>query len=624
MKEIESSDGISGRAERISHILDSRVLAGVQKPGRYTGGEPGCVGPSWEGTAASMLLAFPDAYEVGMSHLGFKILYDIINRRPGWRAERAFSPWPDMERAMRKNGIPLYGLESKAPASDFDAIGITLQYELCYTNVLQLLDLAGLKLKASERQEDDPFIIGGGACASNPEPMAEFFDAFLIGDGEEAIGEIMSVLGRRRAGTVGKQEALRELAAIPGMYVPSLNEPGSLVIRRRVLKDLGSSPAFLSREVMPLIECVHDRAVVEVMRGCERGCRFCQAGYINRPVRERMPEELRKAAVAAVERGGYDEASLLSLSTADYSGITELVDMLAPELACKAAAVSLPSLRIDAFSIELARKVSQHRRTGLTFAPEAGTQRMRDIINKGVSEEDLITAAGAAFEAGWEQIKLYFMIGLPFETLEDIDGIAALTMKVLMLARAKASEKGRDPSRAKVNVSVGTLVPKPHTPFQWLGQERTEVTEAKKSRLKSALRRRDITISFSDPFTSKLEALLARGGRNLSEVIAKAYAFGARFDGWGECVMPGHWFKALEETGLDLDIEASRSFPREESLPWSHIDTGVEVGFLLQELDKAREGSLTEDCRIAGCYACGACGGGIENVIAFPGGADGR
>lgn len=604
--------------ETIRRRLEQRILPMVQKPGRYAGGELGAIGADWDNTKASILLAFPDAYEVGMSYLGFKILYDLVNSHEGWRAERAYSPWPDMERAMKNESVPLYGLESLSPAKRFDAIGITLQYELSYTNVLQLIDLSGMRLRSSERGEEDPLVIGGGSCTVNPEPLAEFFDAFLIGDGEEAMGEIMGILEMRRSRTISKKQALEALSALEGFYVPAVHDPSSVSIRRRVLDDLERFPAALSNEVVPFVECVHDRTVVEVMRGCERGCRFCQAGYINRPVRERKASTVRAAALESSAKCGYDEVSLLSLSTADYSAIGPLVDRMAPELAEKGVAVSLPSLRIDAFSIELARKVGTHRKTGLTFAPEAGTQRMRDIINKGVTEEDLMSAARAAFEAGWEQVKLYFMIGLPFEALEDVEGIADLAFKVLALGREVAAGKGRPPSRIRINVSVGTLIPKPHTPFQWLGLERSEITEGKKARLRGLMKVKGITLSLSDAFTSKLEAVLSRGTRTMAGVITRAYELGARFDGWGECIMPGYWIKAMEEAGMDMDTEASRGFARTERLPWGHIDTRVRTDFLALEFEKARQVENTGDCRFTACNLCGVCEGGIKNVVRGP------
>ena len=604
--------------ETIKRKLEEKILPLVQKPGRYAGGELGAIGASWDGVRASILLAFPDAYEVGMSYLGFKILYDIVNSRKGWRAERAYSPWPDMERAMRNEGVPLYGLESLSPARRFDAVGITLQYELSYTNALQLIELSGMGLRSSERKEDDPLVIGGGACTVNPEPLAEFFDAFLIGDGEEAIAEIMGILEMRRSGSLSRKRALEALSRLEGVYVPAVHDPSVARIRRRVLDDLERFPAGLGHEVVPFVECVHDRTVVEVMRGCDRGCRFCQAGYINRPVRERKASSVRAAAVESSARCGYDEVSLLSLSTADYSAVGPLVDKMAPELAAKGVAVSLPSLRIDAFSIGLARKVAAHKRTGLTFAPEAGTQRMRDIINKGVTEEDLISAARAAFEAGWEQVKLYFMIGLPFEALEDVEGIADLAFKVLALGREGAAGKGRPPSRIRISVSVGTLIPKPHTPFQWLGLERSEITEGKKARLRGLMKVKGITLALSDAFTSKLEAVLSRGTRAMSGVIERAYRLGARFDGWGECIMPGHWLKALEEAGMDLDTEASRGFAGTERLPWGHIDTRVKADYLAMELENARHGRPTGDCRFDACNLCGVCESGIGNIVRGP------
>lgn len=582
-------------------LLVTDILPNVSQPARYTGHELNAGVGDHGGAEATLLLAFPDVYEVGMSYIGFKILYDIVNRNPAWVAERAFAPWPDMESQMRLHGIPLYGLETYTPARSFDLMGFTLQYELTYSNVLCMLELAGIPARADERGEGDPIVIAGGPCASNPEPMAPFLDLIVVGDGEEAIADVMRETARGKREGAPRREIVDRLARIAGVYSPALGNR----VTRRVVTDLDSAE-YPRKFVVPFLEAVHDRVALEVMRGCSRGCRFCQAGMIYRPVRERSMENLCKLAEALVGSSGYEELSLLSLSSADYTRIKELISKLAAEYGPQGVAVSLPSLRVDSFSIALARDVEKSRRTGLTFAPEAGTQRMRDIINKGVTEDDLISAATDAFESGWDQIKLYFMIGLPFETFEDIDGIAALSRRVLQLGRQVAGARGKA-GRARVNVSVSSFVPKPHTPFQWFAQNTREQLEQKQSYLKERMRARGLSVSFHDVWASHLEAAFARGDRRLAQVIERAVGLGCRFDGWSEQFRPDLWRQAFADVGLDSSTWANAEYGYSEPLPWDHIDMGISREFLVREAHRAESGLTTPDCREAGCSGCGVC-----------------
>jgi radical SAM superfamily enzyme YgiQ (UPF0313 family) len=584
----------------------TEILPNVTRPARYEGNELGAVRKDHAEAEASLLLAFPDVYEVGMSYLGFKILYDVVNARKEWVAERAFAPWPDMEQEMRAHAVPLYGLETFTPAREFDVIGFTLQYELTYTNVLMMLGLAGIPLRSRDRGEDDPVIIAGGPCAVNPEPVAAFFDLVVVGDGEEVITEIMDVVARARHARTPRRELIRELASLPGVHCPELGNP----VRRRVVADLEGA-AFPRKFIVPFMELVHDRVALEVMRGCSRGCRFCQAGVLYRPVRERSVSNLCELADALLSSSGYEEVSLLSLSTADYSGVAQLVRNLVEKYGHEGVAVSLPSLRVDSFSIALAREVQKSRRTGLTFAPEAGTQRLRDIINKGVTEEDLMSAVTDAFESGWENVKLYFMIGLPHETYEDIGGIADLSKKVLSAGRRIAAGRGKA-GRVGVNVSVSSFVPKPHTPFQWFGQNTTEELKAKQHYLRDRLRVRGISVSFPDVRASHLEATFARGDRSLCPVVERAVRLGCRFDGWSELFRPDLWEQAFAEEGVDSSAHATRVFAPDEPLPWDYIDMGVAKGFLLREAERAARGELTPDCREGPCSRCGVCGGDVR------------
>ncbi len=590
-------------------MFDSQMLHRVNRPARYTGGEWNSITKDWDATPLRVALAYPDAYEIAMSNLAVPILYDLVNHRPDALAERVYAPWRDLEGLMRQKGLPLVSLESQRPLSAFDVIGFSLGYELTYTNVLNMLDLAGLPVGAADRTDAHPLVIAGGSCCLNPEPMADFIDAFVIGDGEEVLSEVLDTVLENK--DKGRKTLLRALAGIAGVYVPSLyragfNDDGTLkgvtptdaaapaIVKRRIVRVL---PPPVTNPVVPFIEIVHDRGAVEIQRGCPRGCRFCQAGMIYRPLRERPHEEVIRAAGDIIRDCGYDELSLVSLATSDYAGIDKLVQKLTE--AYPSLSLSLPSLRLDDFSLHLIASLPTRSRTGLTFAPEAGSERLRKAINKNITDEQLLATAGKAFERGWTSLKLYFMLGLPTETDEDAEAIVSLVERVRAEGR-KAS--GRKPM---LRVSVATFVPKAHTPFQWSGQIAPEDLERRQNILKSGLGVKGVRLSWHDPAVSLLEAVLARGDRRLGQVIRRAWETGSTFDAWSDQFKIDNWLKAMQDCGLDPAFYAYRERSENEVLPWSHVDIGVSPDYLKREMQRSRDCLETGDCRTGACNACG-------------------
>ena len=607
------------------------LLLDVQKPARYIGGEEGACTPVHRPGTVSWLLCYPDTYEVGLPNQGLQILYEILNERSDALAERAYAPWVDMEQAMRAADVPLFSVENHLPAAAFDVLAFNLSAELVYTNVLNMVDLAGIPVRAARRAASDPLVVAGGHCAFNPEPLADFVDAFVLGDGEEAVGEVTDVLATWLAAPAeGRDRAtvLRWLAQVPGVYVPSLYVPryegGRLVsveatdgapatVEKRAVADLADWP-YPRNQLVPLTEVVHDRLNVEVFRGCTRGCRFCQAGMITRPVRERPVDQVRSMVEAGLERTGYEEVALTSLSTADFSGIEQLVrDVIGTPRHEGRVSVSLPSLRVDAFTVGTAAEIQRVRRTGLTFAPEGGTWRMRRVINKLISEEDLYSAVDAAFSQGWRRVKLYFLIGLPTERDEDVVGIAELG--------TRCAEIGRRHHRgATVVASVGGFVPKPHTPFQWASQDTVAELQRKVDLLRQAAKgARGLTIRWHDPEATAAEGIASRGDRRVGAVIERVWRAGGTFQEWTERFDFARWTDALEAEGLTLDEVVHRERQADECLPWSHVSAGLHSDFLWQDWQEALAGGAVEDCRWTPCYDCGACTGlGVEHVVASP------
>ncbi|MDD4801797.1 MAG: TIGR03960 family B12-binding radical SAM protein [Syntrophomonas sp.] len=591
------------------------ILPRVSKPARYVGGELNMIKKDWEQSDIKMVFAFPDVYEIGMSHLGGKILYGVVNEKSNNLMERAFAPWPDMEAIMREEKIPLYSLETYTPLKKFDVVGFSLQYELSISNVLNMLDLSTIPIWSKDRQEDDPIVVAGGPVSFNPEPFAEFFDAFMIGDGEDLILEFLDCLKQNQE--LDRKNKLLKLATIEGVYVPCLysveyKEDGTIKamlsqnrdvperVRKRLVQDLDAA-YFPDKPIVPYMEIVHDRAVLEVMRGCQRACRFCHAGIVYRPVREKSLETLKRQAQAQLQNTGYDEISLTSLSTLDYSGVNPLVKDLVKTYGKLGIGVALPSLRVDAFSIELANEVQKVRKTTLTLAPEAGTQRLRDVINKNVNEDDLFRAADAAFKSGWNSIKLYFMLGLPTETVADLDGILELLIKV--------RDIGKHFSRRSVEIraSLACFVPKAHTPFQWSSQNSFAQLEEKRRHLQCH-RIKNVKLSFHHSHISILEGTIARGDRRIAQVIYKAWQKGCKFDGWSEYFKFDKWMEAFADLDIEPDFYTLRERSYDEIFPWDFIDTGVSKAYLYKQYEMANSAELTPDCRQAGCVDCGICG----------------
>jgi radical SAM family uncharacterized protein len=608
------------------------LLASVSKPARYIGGEQGAREVQHRPEAVAWLLMYPDTYEIGLPNQGLQILYELLNERPDAVAERTYAPWVDMEAAMRSAGVPLFSLENHLPARAFDVLAFNLSAELVYTNVLNMIDLAGVAVRAAQRQGTDPLVVAGGHCAFNPEPLADFVDAFVLGDGEEVVGEMTAVLAPWRVGPRGPGErrlVLESLARVDGVYVPSLydatydgprlaaitpRDPATpSIVHKRTVADLADWP-YPRQQLVPLTEVVHDRLNVEVFRGCTRGCRFCQAGMITRPVRERPAAQVREMVHAGLERTGYDEVALTSLSTADFSDIESTVaDVIEDPRHGGRVAVSLPSLRVDAFTVGTAARIGQVKRTGLTFAPEGGTWRMRQVINKLIREEDLYGAVDAAFSQGWRRIKLYFLIGLPTERDEDVLGIAELG--------ARCVEIGRRYNKAiTVTASIGGFVPKAQTPFQWFGQDTIEELARKVILLRNAARGvRGLTLRWHDPEATAVEGIASRGDRRVGAVIERVWRAGGTFQEWSERFDLRLWQDALAAEGLSLDTVVHRTRAEDEPLPWDHISAGLHRDFLWSDWQDALVGAGVEDCRWTPCYDCGACTEyGVEHVVASP------
>ena len=612
--------------------LSDEILMQVDKAARYIGGEVNSVMKDKNKVDIRFAMCFPDVYEIGMSNLGMMILYNMFNEREDVWCERVFSPWMDLDKIMREEHIPLFALESQEPVKEFDFLGITLGYEMCYTNVLQILDLSHISLLAKDRKEDDPIVIGGGACAYNPEPIAEFFDMFYIGEGETVYDALFDVYKANKAAGGSRKDFLFAASKIPGIYVPSLynvsyKEDGTIAsftpvkegipekVCKQLITDITKDYRAIKAPVVPFIKATQDRVTLEIQRGCIRGCRFCQAGMIYRPTRERDVEELKASAREMLQNTGHEEISLSSLSSSDYSELKELVNFLIEEFHGNAVNISLPSLRIDAFALDVMSKVQDVKKSSLTFAPEAGSQRLRNVINKGLTEEMILHGAGEAFKGGWNQVKLYFMLGLPTETEEDMKGIAHLAQKIAETYYEEVPKEQRK-GKVQVNVSTSFFVPKPFTPFQWAGMYREEdfVEKAKvvKSEIRAQVNQRSIRYSWHEPDVTILEGFLARGDRRCSKVILRAYEKGAIYDAWSESFDYNIWKESFAETNTDIDFYTLRERSTDEILPWDFIDAGVTKKFLIHEWEQAKKETVTPNCRQK-CSGCGAMryGGGV-------------
>ena len=604
----------------------------VDKAARYIGGEVNSVMKDKNDVDIRFAMCFPDVYEIGMSNLGMMILYNMFNEREDVWCERVFSPWMDLDKIMREEHIPLFALESQEPVKEFDFLGITLGYEMCYTNVLQVLDLSHVSLLAKDRKEDDPIVIGGGACAYNPEPIAEFFDMFYIGEGETVYDALFDAYKANKAAGGSRADFLFAASQISGIYVPSLynvtyKEDGTIAsftpvkegvpekVCKQLITDITRDYRAIKAPVVPFIKATQDRVTLEIQRGCIRGCRFCQAGMIYRPTRERNVEDLKASAREMLQNTGHEEISLSSLSSSDYSELKELVNFLIEEFHGNAVNISLPSLRIDAFALDVMSKVQDVKKSSLTFAPEAGSQRLRNVINKGLTEENILHGAGEAFKGGWNQVKLYFMLGLPTETEDDMKGIAHLAQKIAETYYEEVPKEKRN-GKVQVNVSTSFFVPKPFTPFQWAGMYREEdfVEKAKvvKSEIRAQLNQRSIRYSWHEPDVTILEGFLARGDRRCSKVILRAYEKGAIYDAWSESFDYNIWKESFAETNTDIDFYTLRERSTDEILPWDFIDAGVTKKFLIHEWEQAKKETVTPNCRQK-CSGCGAMryGGGV-------------
>lgn len=607
--------------------LSDEVLLSIEKPARYIGGEVNSVMKDKEEVDIRFCMCFPDVYEIGMSHLGIQILYDMFNRREDTWCERVYSPWLDLDKILKEKKIPLFALESQDPVRDFDFLGITIQFEMCYTNILQILDLSQIPLHAADRTEEDPIVIGGGPCAYNPEPLAEFFDIFYIGEGETVYDELLDTYKEWKQSGASRKDFLRQAARIEGLYVPQFydvtyhsdgtiesfvpNDPAAPErVRKQVAMDV-TDVSYPMKPVVPYIKATQDRVVLEIQRGCIRGCRFCQAGMIYRPTRERSVETLKEYARTMLKNTGHEEISLSSLSSSDYSKLNELVTFLIDEFKDKGINISLPSLRIDAFSLDVMSKVQDVRKSSLTFAPEAGSQRMRNVINKGLTEEDIITGAGQAFEGGWTKVKLYFMLGLPTETEEDMKEIARLSDRVAR--RYYEIPKEQRHGKCQITASSSFFVPKPFTPFQWASMYTAEEYDRRahivNDEFREQLNRKSLKYNWHDAQVTVLEGIMARGDRRIAPVIEEAYRQGCLFDSWTETFRNDLWMKAFENTNVDISFYNQRQRGKDEIFPWDFIDIGVSRSFLYREWERAMNATVTPNCREK-CSGCGAAGFG--------------